>query len=190
MNIVDFSRRTYNWFTRITFQRLFLFLRRVRLLFFLKSWITYCGKNITVKGLPLNVNVHRRTTISENCVFEFSSESAFTIGDGCFLSYGVVISCMKKISIGSSVQIGEYTSIRDTEHQYNDLNIPIKLQDDISSDIIIGDDVWIGRGCMIFPGSEIGDGVIVGANSVVKGKLEDHGIYAGSPAKLIKSRKT
>ena len=88
------------------------------------------------------------------------------------------------------MQIGEYTSIRDTEHQYNDLNIPIKLQDDISSDIIIGDDVWIGRGCMIFPGSEIGDGVIVGANSVVKGKLEDHGIYAGSPAKLIKSRKT
>ncbi len=189
LKFIDLLRKVCYWFNHNTFQKLLLFFRRIRLLFFLKTWLVNCGKNITVKGLPFNIRINRKITISDNCVFEFGPESEFKVGYSCFISYGVVISCMKRITIGDYVQIGEYTSIRDTTHQYEGLNVPMKKQSDISSAITIGNDVWIGRGCMILSGTVIGEGVVIGANSVVKGTLEDYGIYAGSPATLIKSRK-
>ena len=51
--------------------------------------------------------------------------------------------------------------------------------------IIIGDNVFIGYGAIILPGTKIGNNVIVAAGSVVKGKLSDNSIYAGIPAKYI-----
>ena len=53
---------------------------------------------------------------------------------------------------------------------------------------VVGNDVWIGRGCLICDGSYIEDGVVVAANSVVKGRLLKNGIYGGSPVRLIKFR--
>ena len=66
--------------------------------------------------------------------------------------------------------------------------IPFCLQPDISSPIIIGNNVWIGRGCIVLHGSVIEDDVIVAANSVVKGHLIKGYIYGGSPAKILKKR--
>jgi acetyltransferase-like isoleucine patch superfamily enzyme len=82
--------------------------------------------------------------------------------------------------------IGEYTSIRDTTHTYTDPSLPYCSQPDTSAEIIIGNNVWIGRGCIIFPGTVIEDGVIIGANSVVKGHLQAYSLFAGSPAKFLK----
>jgi acetyltransferase-like isoleucine patch superfamily enzyme len=81
--------------------------------------------------------------------------------------------------------IGEYTSVRDTSHNYSSQGVPFMEQKDISQPIRIGNNVWIGRGCIIFPGTIIEDGVIVGSNSIVKGHLKANSIYAGAPLKLI-----
>ncbi|MFS1867046.1 acyltransferase [Vibrio breoganii] len=51
--------------------------------------------------------------------------------------------------------------------------------------IIIGDNVFIGYGAIILPNTEIGNNVIVGAGSLVRGKLNDNCVYAGNPIKLI-----
>jgi acetyltransferase-like isoleucine patch superfamily enzyme len=64
----------------------------------------------------------------------------------------------------------------------------MKYLPDIVDPIVIGNDVWIGRGCLIQPGTVIEDGVVVAANSVVRGTLKSNGIYGGIPAKLIKYR--
>lgn len=52
--------------------------------------------------------------------------------------------------------------------------------------IIIGNDVWIGMGAYIMPGVNIGNGVTVGANSIVTKDIPDYAIAVGSPAKVIK----
>lgn len=52
--------------------------------------------------------------------------------------------------------------------------------------ITIGDNVWIGINVTIVGPATVGDNVIVGANSLVLGNLEANGVYAGSPAKLIR----
>lgn len=54
----------------------------------------------------------------------------------------------------------------------------------------IGNDVWIGEDVTIMGGVKIGDGAVVGAKSFVpkSKKLDDYGIYAGVPARLIRYR--
>ena len=55
-------------------------------------------------------------------------------------------------------------------------------------DTIIGNDVWIGQNAVILPGVHIGDGAIIGANSVVGSDVEPYTIIAGNPAKPIRKR--
>jgi acetyltransferase-like isoleucine patch superfamily enzyme len=52
--------------------------------------------------------------------------------------------------------------------------------------VSIGDNSWIGHGTVILPGSEIGRHVVIGANSVVTGKIPDYCVAVGSPAKVIR----
>lgn len=56
---------------------------------------------------------------------------------------------------------------------------------DIFKPIMIGNNVFLGYGVVILPGTVIGDNVIVGACSVVKGELQSDSVYAGMPAKYI-----
>ena len=62
------------------------------------------------------------------------------------------------------------------------------LKEDPNYQISIGNDVWIGSCVKILQGVTIGDGAIIGAGAVVTKDVEPYGIYAGVPAKKIKSR--
>ena len=55
-------------------------------------------------------------------------------------------------------------------------------------DIVIGNDVWLGRECVIMPGVTIGDGAIVAAYSVVTKDVEPYSVVGGNPAHFIKKR--
>lgn len=55
-------------------------------------------------------------------------------------------------------------------------------------DIIIGNDVWIGRGATILSGVKIDDGAIIGAGAVITRNVLAYEIHAGNPAKFIKRR--
>lgn len=55
-------------------------------------------------------------------------------------------------------------------------------------DIVIGNDVWFGRHCVIMPGVHIGDGAIIAAESVVTKDVEPYTVVGGHPARLIRKR--
>ena len=55
-------------------------------------------------------------------------------------------------------------------------------------DIVVGNDVWIGRECVIMPGVKIGDGAIVAAYSVVTRDIPPYTVFGGNPAAFIKPR--
>ena len=52
--------------------------------------------------------------------------------------------------------------------------------------VIIGNNVWIGDKATVLPGVSIGDGAIIGANSVVTKDVPAFSVVAGNPAKIIK----
>lgn len=55
-------------------------------------------------------------------------------------------------------------------------------------DIVVGNDVWIGRESVIMPGVKIGDGAIVAAYSVVTRDIPPYTVFGGNPAAFIKPR--
>ena len=58
----------------------------------------------------------------------------------------------------------------------------------LKGDTVIGNDVWIGQHAVILPGVHIGDGAIIGANSVVGSDVEPYTIVVGNPAKVLRKR--
>ena len=55
-------------------------------------------------------------------------------------------------------------------------------------DTVIGNDVWIGQNATVLPGVHIGDGAIVGANSVVSKDVPPYAVVVGNPAVVKKYR--
>jgi acetyltransferase-like isoleucine patch superfamily enzyme len=58
---------------------------------------------------------------------------------------------------------------------------------DLTAPITIGNDVYIGVRTVILPGASIGNRCIIGAGSVVSGRIPDNSVAAGVPARVIKS---
>ena len=55
-------------------------------------------------------------------------------------------------------------------------------------DTVIGNDVWIGQNAVILPGVHIGDGAIIGANSVVGSDVDPYTVVVGNPARVLRRR--
>jgi hypothetical protein len=62
------------------------------------------------------------------------------------------------------------------------------INPDQQSDLVVGNDVWIGHGATIFSGLFIGDGSVIGANSVVTKSCPPYSIIAGNPSRVIRKR--
>lgn len=108
------------------------------------------------------------------------------IHDGVKIMHYTVIAVSESLSIGTDSQIAEHCSLRDSDHGMNP-NRPIKEQS-VASPTFLGDDVWIGRGSAVLRGAKVGDGAVIGANSVVRGVIDSGSISVGAPAKHIKFR--
>ena len=65
---------------------------------------------------------------------------------------------------------------------------PQKSDMSLKGDTVIGNDVWIGQNATIMPGVHIGDGAIIGANSLVSKDVEPYTIVAGNPIRVIRKR--
>lgn len=54
--------------------------------------------------------------------------------------------------------------------------------------VVIGNDVWIGDGALIFAGVHVGDGAIVASGAVVTKDVAPYSVVGGVPARVIKYR--
>lgn len=108
-----------------------------------------------------------------------------------------------KLIIGKFCQIGAGVEfvMNGANHQMNavstfpfytlegwDMLPPEKSDMPLKGDTVIGNDVWIGQKAVILPGVHIGDGAIIGANSVVGSDIEPYTIVIGNPAKKLRKR--
>ena len=58
----------------------------------------------------------------------------------------------------------------------------------LKGDTVVGNDVWIGQHVTVLPGVHIGDGAIIGANSVVADNIPPYAIAAGNPCRVVRPR--
>ena len=69
-----------------------------------------------------------------------------------------------------------------------EMNIPDPSEMPFKGNTVIGNDVWIGQNAVILPGVHVGDGAIIGANSVVGSDVAPYTIVIGNPAKVLRKR--
>lgn len=67
-------------------------------------------------------------------------------------------------------------------------SIPALDELPLKGDTVVGNDVWIGQNVTVLPGVHIGDGAIIGANSVVARDVPPYAVAAGNPCRVIRKR--
>lgn len=150
------------------------------------------------------------TIFKKNILISISHGGRLEIGDNCFIHQGVVLLLTlphPHVTIGNSVfigketiiaaknriQIGDFTIfaprcyIIDHEHGFSSSDL-ILNQRSVIKEVKIGRDCYFGTGTVILGGVTIGDGAIVGANSVVTRNIPAGQVWAGNPAKFIRLR--
>jgi maltose O-acetyltransferase len=149
--------------------------------------------------LRLNVTEYRITKKAREIIAELipNAGSNFYIEPPFFCDYGYNISCGENVyfnvncvvldcasvSIGSNVFFAPNVQLYTATHP---LEAELRKTLESALPITIGDDCWIGGNTIILPGITIGNGVVIGAGSVVTKNIPDNVMAAGNPAKVIK----
>lgn len=154
------------------------------------------GRSLKCKQWPVfrqiprdNITLGDAVTIGYRVTLDVMPGASLEIASHVNLTQDVLVSCASSVSIGEYSGIGEFSSVRDSEHGYSRSGI-IHAQQGRSEPIHIGSDVQVSRGCTVLLGARLEDGSILGVNSVItaKTKTVEYGIYMGVPAKFIGMR--
>jgi acetyltransferase-like isoleucine patch superfamily enzyme len=146
------------------------------------GWLTYVSSKSSVKNHHA-ISIGSRVEINP---FVTLWPSLLEIGDNSQINPGTAI--YGKVKIGKYVMIAPNCMLTGGNHNYENTEQYIMQQGSTSKGIIINDDVWIGANTTVLDGVEIGEGAIVGANSLVNKDVPPFAIFGGNPAKLIKWR--
>lgn len=115
-------------------------------------------------------------------VCEFPDGSTLRIGRFCSIAEGVTI------LLG-----GEHRWDWVTTYPFNavcDDACQFKGHPRSKGPVVIGNDVWIGRGATVLSGVTIGDGAVIAAGSMVAKSIPPYAIVGGNPARLLRYRFT
>lgn len=143
---------------------------------------------------PQGISIGDNCSVLSHCILETHC-SAFThgtiiLGAGVSLGEYTHITAAIHVELGHNVLTGRFVLITDNAHGFTSLEqlrIPPLARPIIAKGkVIIGNNVWIGDKATVLPGVSIGDGAIIGANSVVTKDVPAFSVVAGNPARIIK----
>lgn len=140
--------------------------------------------------------VGEKSMVRADVVYEREG-AVITIGDNTFIGRGL-FTIADRLEIGDDVMISWNVTIVDHNshslkfsERSNDVRMNafegIKHWDCVKiAPVKIENKAWVGFGCSLLKGVTIGEGAIVGANSVVTKDVPPWTIVAGNPARVIR----
>lgn len=118
---------------------------------------------------------------------KFLRKKGAKIGGNCYIfcpkDTNIDTSNAYLLEIGNDVKITGPTTILMHDYSTCVINRLDKRVYGKQRKVKIGNNIFLGWGCTILCGTEIGDNTIIGAGAVISGKLEGNAVYAGNPAK-------
>lgn len=156
----------------------------------------FCHFPVSITG-NRNISFGKNCFVGKNCIFsawERHRKQTFSptiiIGNHCDFGEYNHISAINKIQIGDGLLTGRWVTITDNAHgkpEVNENDLPPMERTVYSKGpIIIGSNVWIGDKATILPGVTIGDGAVIGANTVVTHNVPPYSTAVGNPMRIIK----
>lgn len=115
------------------------------------------------------------------CGFGWNIEA----GDNFYANNNCVFVDPGKITFGDNVFIGPNCGFYTAHHPIHP-ELRNKLYE-YARPIKVGSDVWIGGNTVVLPGAEIGSNVVIGAGSVVTGKIPDNVVAFGNPCRVYRA---
>lgn len=161
------------------------------------------GTRITLAADLMNLGPKRGIKIGENCEIRadlrnYCVDSSIQIGNTCFIGEGSHLWCGREIVIGDHTLISHGVNIHDFDSHPQD---PITRREEYArifhdrkfpknphskgERIQIGNDVWIGFNATILKGVTLGDGCIIGANSVITHDVPAGALVVGNPQRIL-----
>lgn len=140
------------------------------------------GEKQTLLRLVLEGN----NRIGSNCIIQGSK--VMTMGRNSFCGSFCVFGVNSAIKIGRNVMISDAVTIRDTDHRFSEIDVPMMNQGIDTEPVLIADNVWIGHGAIILKGVNIGEGAVVAAAALVTKDVPEYAVVGGVPARVLKYR--
>jgi maltose O-acetyltransferase len=130
--------------------------------------------------------IGEESTISTGCKIYYPQ--GISLGNNVMITESITLDGKGTIEIGDDSIIGFESILLTSTYKSSRKDIRIREQGKSQAPIKIGTNVWIGARVTILPGVEIGNGAIVGANSVVTKDVMPYTVVGGVPARHIKDR--
>jgi len=152
------------------------------------------GNNFSGDGSKVDnslLDIYARVGKNNHIYFSKLGKHTYT-GQNTVIMH-TVIGSFSSISWGVSIGAAEHDFTKVTSHtflynSYDGLNNDIIYYDRFSEDTIIGNDVWIGCNSTILRGVNIGDGAVIGANTIVTKDVPSYAVVVGNPGRILKYR--
>lgn len=112
-------------------------------------------------------------------------KGTFSAGEDVIIQRGCVLDYSGGLEIGSGVAISEGCYILSHMHQIGPEARRIGKAEPRKT--VIENGAWLGAHVTVLGGVRIGAGAVIGAGSVVTKNVEPNQIWAGNPAKFIRS---
>jgi acetyltransferase-like isoleucine patch superfamily enzyme len=142
------------------------------------------GTNVTLNSRNYGYHASMHSPVK---LMADRSGAVISIGNNTRIN-GACIHACAKIEIGKNCLIAANVQIIDSNGHEACFDNPAS-RINTSSDarpVFIEDNVWIGIGAVILPGSRIGKGSIIGANTVVTKDVPAMVVFAGNPGRIVK----
>jgi acetyltransferase-like isoleucine patch superfamily enzyme len=138
--------------------------------------------------LSIRISFGKGTVVKPYAIIQ-TWKGKISIGRQCAISsFDHITNGDNDLIIGNYVRIGPSVTIMGGSRNYKKKDIPIIDQGSSHEGVKIGNDVLIGAGTVVLPGCDIGDGAVIGANSLVNKDISPYAIAAGVPVKIIGER--
>lgn len=112
------------------------------------------------------------------------AEPAIRIGDGVVLRHHVTLSAAESIVIEDDVLLAPWTSVYDFDHTLGPRGNAIWYPS-VAAPVRIGRGSWLGERVTVLRGADVGRHCVIGAHSVVRGRIPDYSVAVGAPARVV-----
>lgn len=117
---------------------------------------------------------------------DLSASPRIVLGDGVTFQQYCHLTAARYVEIGARTSVLFGVMVTDTDHRYDQVDIPPALQPLDVNPTVIGEDCFIGARASIQAGTNLGRHCIVGTNAVVRGNFPDYCVLVGAPARIVK----
>lgn len=148
---------------------------------------SYIGRPAMLTGIK-RIHLGNKVRIYPGARLECGPEGRIIFEDNISIGPNLNITAFGEVRIGAGTTISANVFITDMDHDISQPGASVMDCGNLIKTTRIEENCFIGANCVVLAGTVLQKGVVVAANSTVRGSFAPNSVIAGSPAKLRSMR--